>query len=402
MLNRLLSRWSAGRQNFKDQEAEKRLSGLLAEKRTSLWNRIKERPPRVLVVKQDVNEDLYCCPPDSDHDELIRSTLLRTGPVSLFSELGAEFKILTTVDDPECSIWQERATVLQWDSLQFFSSYRDRVPGRDYGQKRWAIAPEDVNWSDYDIVISMDVSVPARITSQFPNILWCYYVREIKAPAYAASFREPAPGQDIVLNHHFRLTPPRFLPHVLEFPYHVQRPGCFHRLFRKEEPSFSERRGVFVDHHTMIALSADQRNRLRRFGPLSSTVHEGDREVIPTSEQVARRTMDDDLCECLLSSRYFLITPGQRIVFGTAMVEAIAAGCLVIANPESMGAHGFFLTKRTAAANSDAAAELIQYFDSATDVAEAELRRQQELTDYLCFVRPVHQLLDAWQRKLNR
>lgn len=401
MLKALINRFSSQRTEKRHQQLESRLPDLLCEGRDQLQAKLAKRCPRVLVVKQDVNEDLYCCPPDTPTNELITSTLLRTGPVSLFTDLKADFRIVETVDDPECQVWQERATALKWDTLEFFSSYRDRIPGRDYGQSRWAESPDVIDWAGYDIVVSMDVSVPARITSRHPDVLWCYYVREIKAPSYRASLKAPAIGQDVVLNHHFRLQRPELPDHVLEFPYHLQRPGCFHNLFGRPETPFFRRTGVFVDHHTMIDLPSEKRSALQEFGPVASTLHEGDREVIPTSEKLARRTMDDDLREQLLNSRYFLMTPGQRLVFGTAMVEAVAAGCLIIGNPESLARHAFFLNTNTSAINSSEAVHVMKRLDANPDVAVAELTRQRQLVEYLCYVRPMLELLNAWQKKEN-
>lgn len=399
MLKSLFERLSSGHSARHQSRLESSLPDLLREQRQELHDRLAAARPKILVVKQDVNEDLYCCPPQAGRAELIASTLLRTGPVALFTELGADFRILKTVDDPECQIWQERATVLKWDSLEFFSSYRDRIPGRDYGQGRWAVDPADIDFTQYDIVISIDVSVPSRVTRRFPEVLWCYYVREIKAPSYAASNDAAVAGQDVVLNHHFRFEKPVLPAHVLEFPYHLHRPGCFHELFEQPDLSVPQRQGIFVDHHTMVDVSSERREALNQFGPVASTLHRGDREIIPTSERLARRTMDEDLRQRLLNSRYFLITPGRRRVFGTAVVEAIAAGCLVIGSPESLGRHAFLFTSRTTTANADHAVSTIAGLEADPELADRERERQRQLVEYLCFVRPVHDLLDAWQKK---
>ncbi len=303
MLKSLLRAFSDRRSDRHRQKCETEISGLLQDALLKLKKFHGKNSPRILIVKQDVNEDLYCCPPDADYSTIIRSTLLRTGPVSLFTDHEADFRIIKTVDDPECQVWQERATALKWDSLEFYASYRDRIPGRDYGQSRWSVAPESIDFKNYDIVISIAVSVPERITRQHPETLWCYYVREIKAPSYRESLIKPAVGQDVVFNHHFRLQPPQTPEHVLEFPYHLQRPGCFHELLKQPQTHWSDRHGVFVDHHTMVQLSASQRTMLKSLGPVVSTIHDGEREVIPTSESIARRTMDDDLKERLLNSR---------------------------------------------------------------------------------------------------
>ncbi|MEZ5942740.1 MAG: hypothetical protein R3C18_15205 [Planctomycetaceae bacterium] len=354
--------------------------------------------PRIAVVKQDVNEDLYFCPSGSMGREVVESTLLRSGPAALFSDCDATFVMVKTVDDPECSIWQERATKLNWDTLEFFRSYQSRVPGRDFGQEKFSVAVEDVDWSAFDIVVSIDNSVPQRVTEQFPQVLWTYYVREIKTPEYKQSLERPLPGQDVALNHYFRPVPKPLANHVLEFPYHLQRVGCLPSLFETEFVSESKRSGVFVDHHTMTALTSEQRAELMQFGPVASTIHSGEREVIPTSEKLARRTLDADLRERLFSSRFFLCSAGHRQVFGTALVEAIAAGELVIGSPRNIGC-SFLLSEATSVGSFGEATTKMKTLSQDTSAYAAEVERQRQLVDWLCYYRPLQQLLERWQQK---
>lgn len=358
--------------------------------------------PRIAVVKQDINEDLYCCWHGSSAREIVESTLLRTGPVDLFLEWDAAFLIVETAQDEECNIWQERATHLKWDTLEFFRSYRDRIPGRDYGQRRFAVPVEDVDWGQFDIVVSVDNSVPARITRKYPATLWTYYVREIKAPAYAVSQRAPLAGQDRVLNHYFRPLPPALPSHVLEFPYHLHSVGCFSRLFECPAVPDDQRRGVFVDHHTMVGLSEEARRGLQEFGPVSSPIHEGGREVVPTSERVARRTMDPDLRDALLTSRYYLVLPAQRRVFGTAAVEAIAAGCLVVGPPDAL-MNGFLLGGGMDGGDDGlTVVDRLRMLENDRTLRAARLRWQRACVNTLCCARPMADLLEAWAMKRER
>src|SRR5205085_8321686 len=109
-----------------------------------------------------------------------------------------------TEDDPECAIWREKSDPLGWAPAEWFESFRDHVPGRDHGQSRYAVRADDVDWNAFDLVISVDVSVPARIPRKFPAVGRAYYVRELKAPSWKASFDRPVAGQDLFLNHLFR------------------------------------------------------------------------------------------------------------------------------------------------------------------------------------------------------
>jgi hypothetical protein len=351
--------------------------------------------PRVAFVKQDINEDLYCCPPGSRGRTVVESTLLRSGPAALFSEWDADFLIVETVDDPECRIWQERATRLQWDTLEFFRSYQDRIPGRDYGQKNYAQSLSEIDWGQYDIVISVDNSVPARVTRQFPETLWCYYVRERKAPEFNESLRRPLPGQNLVFSHEFDPFPGKNSPHVLDVPYHLQYFGCLQRLFSDPTIPDPEREGIFVDHHTMVELDSEQRGILQEFGPVASTIHTGNREVIPTSERLARRTLDPDLRERLFRSRYFLCTPGKRRVFGTAIIEAIAAGCLVVGTPRQISCP-FLLGHETLADSFESAIMQLRLLQELPEKRLHAVTVQRKMVDWLCFYRPAADLLERW------
>lgn len=348
--------------------------------------------PKIALVKQDICEDLYCGPTDASPRQLLESTQLRSGPIALLSAAHARFHVLETVATPECSIWMERAHDLQWESLEFFASYRDRIPGCDYGQKRFALNPEVVDWSQYDLVVSVDVAVPCAVTRRFPRTAWAYYVREVKAPSFQKGLTNPAAGQDLFLNHFFRWRPAPAMNHVVEFPYHLQYAGCFHELF--DLPFSHKRHGVFVDHHTLVNMSETDRLRFSPFGTVTGPElpehlrYEAGKSVPP------RRTMDPDLRERLLNSKYFLITPGKRRVHGTALVEAIAAGCLAIGSPTSLGSHAFMFSPRTAAESLDEAYALMNQLQAAPDIYAAELHRQRLLVDWLCFVRPLRALLE--------
>ena len=317
---------------------------------------------------------------------------------SLRSSMPISFTVETD-DSPECRVWQERATKLHWDTLEFFESYRHKIPGKDFGQRDFAVPVDDVDWSNYDIVISIDVSVPARVTSRFPQTVWAYYVREIKAPSYQESFDAPLAGQDLFLTQHFSPSPRPSASHCVNFPYHLQRVGGLAGLFGHPLPADTDRQGVFVDHHTMASLSHEERETLSRFAPVASTLHCGEREVIPTSERLAIRTIDADRRDVLLNAKFFLVTAGNRRVFGTSIVEAIAAGTLAIGTPSNTGCP-FLFSPGTSAENVGEAVSWMEQLANDNDRYVAELERQRALIEYLCWARPVCDLKRACEHVL--
>ncbi len=356
------------------------------------------RLPRIAFVKQDVQDDLYCCAPDASAREVVCSTLMRTGPVALFTRLGAVCHLVQTEPDPECSIWQQRWTEQRWTPLSQNEALKERVPGRSYGQSDYSVSAEDVDWARYDIVVSVDVSVPARITQRYPQVAWCYYVREPRTSAYPRSMEAPIDGQDLFLNQRFRVVRrwPRVAKHEVEFPYYFQYVGCFHELLSLE-PDDDSRRGVFLEHHTPQHMTQAQMRQLEQLGPVECTANRtGGSESGFSDGMEKSRMTTEEILRGLMRSKYF-VKCGGRSVWGNAMVEAIAAGCLAIGDPKLHG-HGFIYSKHTSASSFDEVIRRLEAFEADPRLYEREVTRQRRMLDYLCFVRPSRELFEKASR----
>ncbi len=351
----------------------------------------RERP-RVALVKQDCNEDLYCCPPGTAPAPMLQSTLLRSGPISLFTEFDARFCMVRTDAAPECSIWREKSDDLKWAPAEWFRSFQDRVPGRAHGQSAFAQAVDAIDWSAFDLVVSVDVAVPARVTTQYPNVVWAYYVREVKAPSYARSYSAPLPGQDLFLSQNFAPKRSSRPTHVLDVPYHFQRCGVFHALHGRNWDS--PRRGVFVEYHSARDAADDELKALEAFGPVFAR-RVGD-DAFDRGERIPPRSMVDPDFSALIGSKYHIKWRG-RSVLGTAKVEAIAAGCLALTDPD-LDSTPFLHSESSMARGFRSLLARMEAFESSPVRFERELQRQRRRVDYLCFARPANDLINAWQR----
>jgi hypothetical protein len=353
----------------------------------ALARQLARRPlPRVVVVKQDVHDDLYACAPGASPAEIVLSTVFRSGPVALFTRLGADFRIVRTEPDPECRIWEQKWTERRWAPLEYFEAFRDHIPGRSYGNGAFAASAADVDWSQYDVVISSDVAVPARITRRYPRTVWCYYVREVKTSAYERSLHAPLEGQDLHLTQGFRPVVPRSAraPHNVEFPYFLQHPGCFHELLGRR--SDTQRQGIFLEHHTDRALGARERAELAGIAPITSPARE------PPAEGPDIGVPPHDHIERLLASKYF-VKSGGRHVWGNSMIEAIAAGSVAIGDPAQHECP-FLYDDATSARSLAEVRTRLEAFERDPQRYQRALGRQQALIDYLCYARPMLRLLE--------
>lgn len=352
---------------------------------------------RIAFVKQDIQDDLYCCSRKCGAADIVFSTLMRSGPVALFTRLGAECLVVETEADPECRAWMEKAVDLGWYNLQTLEELRDAVPGRDYGQSAFAVPCETVDWSEFDIVISLDVAVPARITCQFPETLWCYYIREPKTKSYIFSQKSPLPGQDVFLNQTFDSRRQERKGHSLNFPYYLQYYGCFHELLNAPLDDSLLRKTVFLEHQTPEAFTADQLRQLECVGPLDSTSRTGPGDSFAHSNRKCQRK-PAEVIAALMKAKYFISSPNHRTVWANAVVEAVASGSLVIGNPH-VHVHRDLFSPQTSVHSFDELSSRLQYFESNPSAYRAEVGRQRRIVDYLCYLRPVHDLLTALARK---
>ena len=139
---------------------------------------------KIAFVKQVTYQDLYCCATQTSCFDLVFSTFKRTGPVALFSRYQADFFIVDVENEAECGIWKEKAhycyqhPISYYESLVYKISEWGKIAGHVEPQGTYSIKCSDIDWSDYNIVISVDIAIPEKIVKKYPKILWCYFIGE--------------------------------------------------------------------------------------------------------------------------------------------------------------------------------------------------------------------------------
>jgi len=335
--------------------------------------------PKIALVKQDVYQDLYCCYNSDPIDKIIFSSLKRSGPVALFTKLKTDFFIVNTESDPECMIWKEKSMDCNSKDLDFYESLKtepflDGIRGHKYGQSHFSINCDNVEWNKYDIVISLDITIPKRITKRYPDVVWSYYISEPCMSSWKRSKYKPIDGYDLFLNQGFRYF--KILPslsiHEVEFPYFFQHSGCFESLITNNDIDKCE--GIFLESHTGFDISEYRIKELETFGTV--------RTISPKIENI----IND-----LLKSKYFIRIGGRKL-WGNPMVEAISAGCLVLGSPGEFNNKSLF-TKDTVVNSFDQLIDKLRLYEENDALYINELNKQQALVDYLCFYRPLNDLL---------
>lgn len=321
-------------------------------------------------MKQDTYSNLYVGPIGMSGSELLQSSIKHTGPFALFSDCAADFVILKQAAAPECHVWRQKVTHCGQGSFEHFEQLRDRSSYRGKTQGEWAVAESDVDWSAYDIVICIDVAVSSATAMLHPKVLWCYYISEPCMPAYSSSRRAPVPGYQVFLNQRFDNKSVSTNGHEINFPFALQRFGCFDAALGKCAADLT-REGCFIESHSNDDKTV---STLKSFGAV--------RGVSKSSLSIV---------EDLYKSKYF-IRLGGRPMWGNAMIEAIASGCLVVGRPGEFRNRSLF-TAATAVNDSAQLVARLKEFEANSDLYLREVFEQRRRLNYFCYYRPMRELL---------
>jgi len=186
-------------------------------------------------------------------------------------------------------------------------------PGSPHPHSRFSVDSGSIDWSQYDIVISINFSVPSAIVARHPATLWCYMIGEANVFMEFAHF-----GYDARLTQETRGIVARELGRV-DFPYSFVGPRCLETLMEQTTARASERRGIFIE------VNSDGGREGRPTPPLFPLLATG--HSLPFHRQNIRENLQE-----LWDSSYF-VKIGGRLIRGNSVVEAISAGALVLANP---------------------------------------------------------------------
>jgi hypothetical protein len=340
---------------------------------------------RVAVVKSEYCAHIYARPwSQGNLRDLALSTLKTFGPLSLFTRHQTDFFIVRLPDDPECQVWREfyandpDPTVSARNHARF-KEYRPAGEQENAPtQGSLAVEPETVDWSLYDSVIVQDLCIPKRIVRKHPHVHWSYWIGETGGPSFKTSLRKPLAGYQTFLNgssRRWRVRPGNH-HHVLEFPYILQDPATHARLGAKPWP---KRAGLLLEVNTAQTLPAAIRSQLADIAPVSNNIG-------TPAERLHR----------LHHSKYF-VQMVSKPLWGNSLNEAVAAGCLGLANSASMPNNRSLLMPSLTPPDWETMLRRLRELEANRERAEKEQCRQQAMADWILCHRP----LSEWETRVE-
>lgn len=326
---------------------------------------------RVCLVKQNTTYDLYKRS-GPDLRSIVESSNFRSGPVGLWEAFDCDFRVLTEDPAPECQLGRQ--------------SWAQYVEGWDIwpsGLK--AERANEVDWSTYDAVISIDVAVPTRLVLEHPTVLWCYYWIEGGPPAIK-TFAKGSPffAYNVFLSQALAKSElqrdssqlRRMLSSkraVLDAPYFLQSARSIQLLYPDDAAAL--RSGLCLSDHSSKVVSSRELEELDAFGDVR----------MPTGH----------IRDVLLSkvhSKYFVVHPASPARCGNALIEAISAGCLVVAPSRLQWGFPELVSNELDFDDFPGLVGVLEMLENNSDVFGRELAAQQARVDAWCFSYPCRNL----------
>ena len=344
----------------------------LAQRRGSL---------RIALVKQTTYTDLYIARQGATAAETLFSSTYRSGPAALLSYFNADFIIADVPDDVECSIWKEKVYHCEHLPVETYESMKDNayIFGAK-GNREFVQNVDDIDWSKYDIVISLDIAVPRRIVERYKSVLWAYLITEGCMGSYAVSSWRRIANYDCFLNMAFRLDDSNNAAHEINFPYHLQYFGCFGEIDSSLSVLDQDRSGAVLDTTSARHVSADTVQALEGLVGLNGCGGNIKSHLTALSR-----------------SKYYL-RMGGGAKQGNSIPEAISAGCLFLANRYEFNNADTF-TNNTYVDTWEEAIATIKQFEEDGDAFRNTLQSQRAQIEYTCFLRPMSKLIDKFEAK---
>ena len=340
----------------------------------------RARKWNIALVKQEVLASLPNWPGRHPIRDFVASSNGHTGCLSFLHELGAELILVRVPPDPECATWLEKFHG-DVDPQAHRRAFEQRAVEETFGspagprtRRDVARTVDEIDWKRFDLVVSLDISIPARIVRRYPQVVWAYMITESGMPSYRSSHSRPLHGYDLFLNQRSRRFPvrPWKASHEIDLPWAFQTKECYHWNPRSDDGF------VGMDNHTWKIFK--------------------DRQLFVPEKNPAVRIHGSplDFLGQYARCRYFL-RMGSRKTWGTSLLEASCAGCLVLGEPRSVVNTGPLISPLVVHDQKELQHRLAWLEDHPEERAEL-WRRQQLKTWELAFAQPLRRLVAAVER----
>lgn len=341
---------------------------------------------RIALVKQEVYQDLYVGDKSFSASELLLSSMCRVGPIGLFTMFNSDFYIVKEEKYRECKIWtkvipftKEKFRRLKYEAINKIEGYEFFSPGSDKCNGFYSVHCSSINWNNYDVVISINCSIPYGIIKNHTNVLWAYMIGEANILSENVYF-----GYDISLNQEIRGIVGG-INKVVDFPYTFIGSDCLEKLIYEKINRPSKKDSIYAEINCVEERPVKSVPQIERVC-----------EKVNLKLQVHNQNIYENLVR-IYDSKYYLKIGGRK-TRGNGAIEAISLGTLVLMCPDDI-TYSQILPKEAWVFNERDAIEKINYLNSNEDEYIRLLNRERELVNEFIVDYPMYSLGKALKEK---
>ena len=340
---------------------------------------------KIALIKQDVYQDLYVGNKEMNIKELLFSSSGRVGPISLFEKFDCDFYIVKEEHTNECKMWErimpkkvKEFRKLKTQTVKSVKGMEFHEPGSDKPNGYYAVSCDSIQWNMYDIVISINISIPTRIIKKHPNVLWAYMIGEANYMTDMVYF-----GYDVSMNQLIR-GENDLINGVIDFPYTFVSSTILENIVKSELGSV-QKSGIYGEINTTKERPV---KRIPQFEPISEK----------TGEPILlhKQNIKNNLFE-MYKAKYYLKVGGRK-TRGNGAIEAISLGTVVLMSPDDVIC-GQILPPEAWVMNAEDAIEKINFLNDNPEQYEMLLAKERSLVDQFVIEYPVHWLMSALENK---
>ena len=346
------------------------------------------RKLKIAFVKQDVYQDLYVCPvSEKDPAAILFSSMGRVGPIALMSDLGADFYIVE--DDPrdkETKVYKKVIPhlskyfpMLKTQTLDKIPGQEFKCPGSPYPNGKFAVSSYAVDWSQYDIVIGVNVPLSIRLVQSAPQTLFAYMIGEANMCTNAVRF-----GYDVSLNQMARGIVAEHCG-VVDFPYTFVDATTLEDILKAHLGRPSRREGVFME------INSTQERPVTKVPPHFLPLEQAGQRII-----LHRQKIEDNLT-AIYDSKYF-VKMGGRTIRGNSVAEAVSLGSLAIMDKDQV-IHKELIIDECDVKTMDDVVALVNRLEQDDAEYRRLVEKQRAVLHHYFFEAPVQSLVNCLEDK---
>jgi len=344
---------------------------------------------KIAVVKSDDYQDLWVSDISSDPFQILKSTLMRTPQLGLTELFDTKFIIVKESNEFPCQLSKDLQGFVPFDKhtktkKSICTPFLHEEYHNNISVDSIAHNCDDIEWDQFDIVICINLCIPARIVNCFNNILWCYYISENfnNDPNRMVDVIKP---YDIFLNQEAHIQ--NYPPNVIGFPYSFLGPDTLTNICINK---------LNLENITKDGIYMEINNTTER--PVQNIPEEFMHIADETNQKINMHYQDIlKNLQQLYSSKYYVKILG-RPIRGNSILEAISCHTLVLCNKNKLF-HCNLLPDNCHVETVEDVINKIKYFDNNPCEYQDTLNNQRKLLSEYYYFGPTNKLIEQYNNK---